>query len=228
MVASIEYSISDVMRKLFDIELSHYKKLKDSIATLEGKKDDVERVLRPRRIPSPIGGNDKRVYSEEQFTSLYNVIILQGFFPKPASIKGILRNAKKREDQVQYLIEAIGDRTEVAGVQFDSEALKRFLCELQTDFAFKEQKLSNPFVELPQLKEMSVVFALNHEGACAKDVMIMMDCYFSDDAQELERAYDIAQTLKEVTGTAAKYKSMIESRYKDAKALDNMLDVFKR
>lgn len=223
----MEYSISEVMRKLFNIELSHYKKLKDSIATLEGKEDG-KGVLRPKRIPSPIGGNDKRVYSEEQFTSLYNVVILQGFFPKPASIKGILTNAKKREDQVQYLREAIGRRTEVAGVQFDSKALKRFLDELQTDFAFKDQKLSNPFIELPQLKEMSVIFALNHEGACAKDVMIMMDCYFSDDSLELERAYEIAQTLNEVTGTAAKYKNMIESRYKDAKAFDNMLDIFKR
>jgi hypothetical protein len=224
----MEYSISEVMRKLFNIELSHYKKLKDSIATLEGKKDDVERVLRPKRIQSPIGGNDKRVYTEEQFTSLYNVIILQGFFPKPASIKDIFRNAKKREDQVQYLIEAIGERTEVAGVQFNSEALGRFLGELQTDFAFKDQKLSNPFVELPQLKEMSVVFALNHEGACAKDVMIMMDCYFSDNAEDLERAYKIAQTLDGVTGMAAKYKDMIENRYKEAKAFDDMLDIFKR
>ena len=224
----MEYSISEAMRKLFNIELSHYKKLKDSIATLEGKKDDDKRVLRPKRIPSPIGGNDKRVYKEEQFTSLYNVIILQGFFPKPASIKGILTNAKKREDQVVYLREAIGQRTEVAGVQINSEALERFLCELQTDFPFKDKKLSNPFLELPQLKEMSVVFALNHEGACAKDVMIMMDCYFSDDPQELERAYDIAQTLNEITGTAAKYKSMIENRYKEAKAFDDMLDIFKR
>lgn len=223
----MEYSISEVMRKLFNIELSHYKKLKDSIATLEGKEDG-KGVLRPKRIPSPIGGNDKRAYTVDQFDFLHNVIILQGFFPKPASIKGIVEKPKKRKDQVQYLIEAIGNRTEVAGVQFDSEALKRFLGELQADFAFNDQKLSNPFIELPQLKEMSVVFALNHEGACAKDVMIMMDCYFSDDAQELERAYDIAQTLNEVTGTAAKYKSMIESRYNDAKAFDNMLDIFKR
>jgi hypothetical protein len=223
----MEYSISEVMRKLFNIELSHYKKLKDSIATLEGKEDG-KGVLRPKRIPSPIGGNDKRAYTVDQFDFLHNVIILQGFFPKPASIKGIVEKPKKRKDQVQYLIEAIGNRTEVAGVQFDFEALKRFLGELQTDFAFNDQKLSNPFIELPQLKEMSVVFALNHEGACAKDVMIMMDCYFSDDAQELERAYDIAQTLNEVTGTAAKYKSMIESRYNDAKAFDNMLDIFKR
>lgn len=223
----MEYSISEVMRKLFNIELSHYKKLKDSIATLEGKEDG-KGVLRPKRIPSPIGGNDKRAYTVDQFDFLHNVIILQGFFPKPASIKGIVEKPKKRKDQVQYLIEAIGNRTEVAGVQFDSEALKRFLGELQADFAFNDQKLSNPFIELPQLKEMNVVFALNHEGACAKDVMIMMDCYFSDDAQELERAYDIAQTLNEVTGTAAKYKSMIESRYNDAKAFDNMLDIFKR
>lgn len=223
----MEYSISEAMRKLFEIELSHYKKLKDSIATLEGKEDG-KGVLRPKRIPSPIGGNDKRAYTVDQFDFLHNVIILQGFFPKPASIKGIVEKPKKRKDQVQYLIEAIGNRTEVAGVQFDFEALKRFLGELQTDFAFNDQKLSNPFIELPQLKEMSVVFALNHEGACAKDVMIMMDCYFSDDAQELERAYDIAQTLNEVTGTAAKYKSMIESRYNDAKAFDNMLDIFKR
>ena len=223
----MEYSISEVMRKLFNIELSHYKKLKDSIATLEGKEDG-KGVLRPKRIPSPIGGNDKRAYTVDQFDFLHNVIILQGFFPKPASIKGIVEKPKKRKDQVQYLIEAIGNRTEVAGVQFDFEALKRVLGELQTDFAFNDQKLSNPFIELPQLKEMSVVFALNHEGACAKDVMIMMDCYFSDDAQELERAYDIAQTLNEVTGTAAKYKSMIESRYNDAKAFDNMLDIFKR
>ena len=218
MVINIEYSIGQALIKLFKIELSEHKKLKDSIATLEGKEDG-KGVLKPKRIPSPIGGNDKRVYTEEQFDFLHNVILLQGFFPKPASIRDIL---------VQYLIEAIGNRTEVGGVQFDLKALRRFLCELQTDFPFKDKKLSNPFVELPQLKEMSVVFALNHEGACAKDVMIMMDCYFSDDPQELERAYDIAQTFEGVTGTAAKYKSMIESRYNDAKAFDNMLDIFKR
>ncbi|MFT4908501.1 MAG: hypothetical protein ACI978_002597 [Oleispira sp.] len=223
----MEYSISEAMRKLFNIELSHYKKLKDSIATLEGK-DDGKGILSPMRIPSTIGGNDKRLYKENQLAFLHNVIILQGFFPKPASIRGIVEKAKKREDQTQYLIEAIGDRTEVGGVQFNSKALKCFLSELQTDFSFKDQKLNNPFIELPQLQEMSVVFALNHEGACAKDVMIMMDCYFSEDSQELERAYEIAQTLNEVTGTAAKYKSMIESRYKDAKAFDNMLDIFKR
>ena len=126
------------------------------------------------------------------------------------------------------LIEAIGERTEVGGVQLDAKALQDFLNELQTDFSFNKNKLSNPFIELPQKQEMSVVFALNHEGACAKDVMIMMDCYFSEDSQELERAYDIAQTLNEVTGTAAKYKSMIESRYKEAKAFDDMLDIFER
>ena len=222
----MEYSISEAMRELFKIELSHYKKLKDSIATLEGKEDG-KGVLRPKRIPSSIGGNDKRVYFEDQFDFLHNVIILQSFFPKPASIRDILEKPKKRDDQVQYLLEAIGDRTEVGGVKFDLVALRRFLCELQSDFDFKYKKLTNPFAELPQLKEMSVVFALNHEDACAKDVMIMMDCYFSDDAQELERAYDISQTLNEVTGTAAKYKSMIENRYKDAKSFDDMLDVFK-
>jgi DNA-binding transcriptional MerR regulator len=227
VVINIEYSIGQALSKLFKIELSEHKKLKDSIATLEGKEDG-KGVLKPKRIPSPRGGNDKRVYTEEQFDFLHNVIVLQGFFPKPASIREILEKPKKREDQVQYLIEAIGDRTEVGGVQFNSKALKCFLSELQTDFSFKDQKLNNPFIELPQLQEMSVVFALNHEGACAKDVMIMMDCYFSEDSQELERAYEIAQTLNEVTGTAAKYKSMIESRYKDAKAFDNMLDIFKR
>ena len=223
----MEYSISQAIWKLFKIKLNSYKKLKDSIATLEAKKND-KGVLEPERIPSSTGGNDKRVYRENQLDFLHNVIILQGFFPKPANIRDIMLDTKKREDQVQYLIEAIGERTEVGGVQFESKALTRFLDELQTDFAFKDQKLTNPFVELPQLKEMSVVFALNHEGVCAKDVMIMMDCYFSDDAQELERAYDIAQSLNEVTGTAAKYKNMIENRYKDAKAFDNMLDIFKR
>ena len=90
----MEYSISEVMRKLFNIELSHYKKLKDSIATLEGKEDG-KGVLRPKRIPSPIGGNDKRAYTVDQFDFLHNVIILQGFFPKPASIKGIVEKPKK-------------------------------------------------------------------------------------------------------------------------------------
>jgi hypothetical protein len=223
----MEYSISQALRKLFKIELSEHKKLKDSIATLEGKENG-KGILRPQRISSEIGGNDKRVYREDQLDFLHNVIILQGFFPKPASIRDILEKPKKREDQVQYLIEAIGERTEVGGVQLDAKALQDFLNELQTDFSFNKNKLSNPFIELPQKQEMSVVFALNHEGACAKDVMIMMDCYFSEDPQELERAYDIAQTLNEVTGTAAKYKSMIESRYKEAKAFDDMLDIFER
>ena len=225
MVIDRERSGADAIKELFDVDLSQHKKFKDDITTLEGKGKAIGVLKLEKLAPLPDVRYGRRVYRDEHMAWLNNAILLQGFFSKPSVIKSILDKPEARIDQVQFLKEALGSRSEVGGIVFNPTALEQFLSELSTGINFEKEMLTNPFISLPQLDEMSVIYALNHEGACAKDIMMMMDAYFSND---LSKAYEIAQKLDDVRGVAAQYKTLIEKEYKDAQEFDDLLDFFQK
>lgn len=221
----MEYSSSEVVQKLFNVDINEYRKFKDSITTLEGKKNS-NSILKPKMIDIPGQHNKKRVYLEEQFIYFFNVIIIQGFFPKPKIISELLNDFEARSEQADFLSDTLLDRSEVGKIKLKPEEIKTFLDELKNpNFDFHNKRLTNPFSKLPQLENISLIGALAHENKATRESTMMMEQYFSGNLSE---SYEISKKITESEGIVSKYKERIEKEYREAEEFDSLLDSFKK
>ncbi|MDB1124685.1 hypothetical protein [Vibrio algarum] len=84
--------------------------------------------------------------------------------------------------------------------------------------------LPNPFTELPQLSlsgMTSVTQALIAQSAVLSQGQTMMLHFFND---ELELAYNASLNIDCSSPTLDRYRSLIHTRYNEAKSFDSLLD----
>lgn len=226
----MEYSSADAIRKLFKVDVAKKElaAFRNSIITLEGK-DDATRILDYERCnPEPGKRNSKRVYRDEHLPWLHNVIIIQGFFPKPQRIKDILSCSGDMRDSLLSIRDAIGKRVNLGRIQFNDTQLTSFFQAVGSGMDCKKDKLPNPFKSLPQLHGLSVIGALNHEAGYMAGMCDMLGAYWQ---QDIELAYQLASELRQKHNLdslpeLAKAVSMVEGKYKEAIDFRRLLDFF--
>ena len=226
----MEYSPAGAIKHLFNVEIgkSENKTFKNSIATLEGK-DPKRGVLDYiKREREPGARNKQRIYEEKHLPWLNNVVVIQGFFPKPDRIKELLTHSEDLKGAMEYVRSKIKGRLRLGQICFDGDRMEAFYNDLETITDFKLEYLTNPFVSLPQLDGLSVIGALNHEADFNGDMLNMLRAYYQ---QDIESAYKAAVSFRslpqyEQSPDLKEAVSMVERKYNEAIRFSSVLEIF--
>jgi len=225
----MEYTTPEAIRKLFSIDIARkeYKSFKDSITTLEGKQPKRGVLVYDWRSPEPGNYYGKRIYREEHLPWLHNVVVVQGFFPKPKCIEQLLSDSDELRGIFSEVKSRIGNRNSLGKIVFDEKGLGSFYKVIDNPVNFKKEYLPNPFASLPQLSGLSVISALNHEADYMADLCDMLGVYYRKD---IRSAYELAGVLKDNphfsdSPELVRAVSMIEDKYLDAIRFSKLLDI---
>lgn len=222
----LPYSRSQAIQKLFAVKLTIFPKFKNKIITLEDK-GCIE-----YQNEMAMGGKDsrgKRSYLPKQLNRLHNIILISGFYSKPAIVKDVADKFDRRQDHVMALRELLGDRNRVGEIYFVKGALRLFLDELEACRTLDEVKLTNPFIQLPHVVDNGtgqfpcVLDAYNSSDISMSQLEKMIAAYLDYD---LELAYKISRTLEAGAGSPHKIKQWIKREYHQAQRFDDDLDDF--
>lgn len=217
---------SRAIKNLFSLKLSDYPKFKEKLTTLE----DNGALLINKTPPS--GGHKsrgRREYFPEHLILLHNVVLISAIYPKPEVVLDIIKNLSYRLNCAKELDRLLNGRHEVGGIEFDSANLALFLAELKSAKTLNEFKLSNPFKVLPQTIPhsvdgyLSVLSAFHLPDASSSDFDKMMAFYLD---QKISEAYELTQTLTNVTNDQKRYVDLVLNTYHQAKEFDDVLESF--
>lgn len=211
----------DAIRTLFSIELSEHKGFKDLVYPLIRSKGVL--VVHKEHMG---GASNKHhlLISSKSLNKLYNAVLLQGFFADSKRVRAIFSDGAKRFEAAEVLATILLDRQSILGVAIQPELLSEFISKMKSDISLSEERLPNPFYELPQLSingVTSVMQALLAQSAVLTSGDAMMTHYFNG---ELKKAYRAACKLDTDHPVLIKYQTLIHQRYQDAKQFDNLLD----
>ncbi len=221
MKSEDRFSPPDAIRKLFSIELSEHKGFKDLVYPLIRSKGFL--VVHKE----PMGGaSDKHhlFIASKSLNKLYNAVLLQGFFADSKRVRAVFSDGAKRLEAAEVLATILLDRQSILGVGIQSASLSEFISKMKSNISLADERLPNPFHELPQLSingATSVMQALLAQSAVLSSGDVMMTHYFSG---ELEKAYRAACKLVTDHPVLVKYQTLIHQQYQDAKQFDNLLD----
>lgn|GEM_PF-2175116 len=214
-------STPEAIRALFSIELSKHKGFKDLVYPLVRYK----KFLKVHKVP--IGESSSReqlLIDKCSLNKLYNAVLLQGFFADSKRVRDIFSNNVKRKEAADFLETVVCGRQSVIGISLQSEALIEFISNLKSDFSLSDDKMPNPFEQLPQLSlngKTSLIQVLLVQSAVLSDGDTMMLNFLDGD---LKKAYDAACKLESDDQTLIKYKAIIVQKYQEAKEFDKLLD----
>lgn len=222
------YSSAEAVKKLFGVDIAKpdHRSFKDSITTLEGK-DLRSRILEYERFdPDPGKRNGRRLYREEHLPWLNNVILIQGFFPKPGRIKELLSNHEDIVANMQRVRCEIHNRSNVGKIEFNGARLISFFEMVDSKPDYRVVKLPNPFITLPQVHGLSVIGALNHESDYMADLCDMLGAYYRKD---IVASYEVASKLREnakctVSPELDRMVRMVEDKYSEAIDFSRLID----
>ncbi len=211
----------DAIRKLFSVELSEHKSFKDLVYPLVRSKG----FLIVNKEQMGIGSEKNHLLiARESLNKFYNAVLLQGFFADSKRVKAIFTDSSKRMEAAEFLNVILAGRQSVIGVGIQSEALEQFINIMKSSVSLSENRLPNPFYELPQLSIgniTSVMQALLAQSAVLSNGETMMLYYLNGD---LEKAYEAASSLQTEHPVLSKYQSLITQQYLEANEFDNLLD----
>lgn len=217
---------SRAIKNLFSLKLSDYPKFKEKLTTFE----DNGALLINKTPPS--GGHKsrgRREYFPEHLTLLHNVVLISAIYPKPEVVLDIVKSTSYRLSCAEELERLLSGRQNVGGIEFDSTNLALFLAELKTAKTLQDFKLSNPFKVLPQTIPhsvdgyLSVLSAFHLPDASSSDFDKMMAFYLD---QKISEAYELTQTLTNVTNDQKKYVDLVLNTYHQAKEFYDVLESF--
>ncbi|MHA9725339.1 hypothetical protein [Vibrio parahaemolyticus] len=210
----------DAIRKLFSVELSEHKSFKDLVYPLVRSKG----FLIVNKEQMGIGSEKNHLLiARESLNKFHNAVLLQGFFAD-SKRKAIFTDSGKRMEAAEFLNVILAGRQSIIGVGIQSEALEQFINIMKSSVSLSENRLPNPFYELPQLSIgniTSVMQALLAQSAVLSDGETMMLYYLNGD---LEKAYEAASSLQTEHPVLSKYQSLISQQYLEANEFDNLLD----
>ncbi|WP_025626916.1 hypothetical protein [Vibrio parahaemolyticus] len=211
----------DAIRKLFSVELSEHKSFKDLVYPLVRSKGFL--IVNKEQVGI---GSEKNhlLIARESLNKFHNAVLLQGFFADSKRVKAIFTDSGKRMEAAEFLNVILAGRQSIIGVGIQSEALEQFINIMKSSVSLSENRLPNPFYELPQLSIgniTSVMQALLAQSAVLSDGETMMLYYLNGD---LEKAYEAASSLQTEHPVLSKYQSLISQQYLEANEFDNLLD----
>lgn len=211
----------DAIRTLFSVELSEHKSFKDLVYPLVRSKG----FLIVNKEQMSIGSEKNHLLiARESLNKFHNAVLLQGFFADSKRVKAIFTDSGKRMEAAEFLNVILAGRQSIIGVGIQSEALEQFINIMKSSVSLSENRLPNPFYELPQLSIgniTSVMQALLAQSAVLSDGETMMLYYLNGD---LEKAYEAASSLQTEHPVLSKYQSLITQQYLEANEFDNLLD----
>ncbi|WP_041941343.1 hypothetical protein [Aliivibrio fischeri] len=221
---SNEYYIStpDAILKLFKINLSENKAFKDLVYPLVRSKN----FLKIKREQMAINSNKSHILiSNESLIKIYNAVLLQGFFADTKRIKDIFMSQAKRKESAEFLDLVVSGRQSILAIEIQSKELTSLIAKLRSkEFDLCNEKLPNPFKELPQLSLngiTSVMQTLLAQSALLTQDESMMIHFFNND---LEKAYASSSLLTSNHPTLFAYQTHIKQKYNEAIEFDNLLD----
>ena len=226
VLSELAYTRSQATQKLFGIKLAGFAKFKDKIITLENK------ACIHFENEMAMGGKHsrgKRSYLPSQLNRLHNVVLIAGFYSKPAIVKDVADNLSRRQEHVTALRELLAGRERVGDIQFDVAALASFLDRLEHCQSLDDECLPNPFIQLPQVidngtgQSPSVLDAYNSADMALTQLERMLAAYLDYD---IELAYQLSTELDLENGSALKFKHRIEKEYREAQRFDDLLESF--
>ncbi|MEY8198603.1 MAG: hypothetical protein RPS47_05130 [Colwellia sp.] len=226
MADGLAYSRSEAILKLFRIKLTDFPKFKNKIATLE---DKACISLEVEKATGATGSRGKRFYLPRQLNRLHNIILISGFYSKPAIVKDVADKLNRRQEHVAALRELLAGRDRIGNIQFDVGALTQFLNCLESCQSLDDQRLPNPFIQLPQVIDSGsgqfpcVLDAYNSADMALTQVEKMLAAYLDYD---IELAYQLSSSLEDSAGSSLKIKQWIEREYHEAQRFDDVLESF--
>lgn len=226
MDSLINYSRTKAVKKLFDINLSKHSSFKNRISTLEDNKSLNLVIEKPT---GSIGSRGKRYYLDSQLDRLHNVILISGFYSKPAIIKDIVNNPARRQEHVDVLRELLVGRDRIGDIQLNVETLENFLTSLEQCLSFDNVRLPNPFIQLPHVidngsgKSPCVLEAYSNSDIVLTKTEKMLAAYLDCD---IELAYQLSHDINFKDGATHKFKDWIEKEYHEAQRFDELLEDF--
>ncbi|MDW2253330.1 hypothetical protein [Vibrio sp. 1569] len=211
----------DAIRTLFSVELSEHKSFKDLVYPLVRSKG----FLIVNKEQMGIGSEKNHLLiARESLNKFHNAVLLQGFFADSKRVKAIFTDSNKRMEAAEFLNVILAGRQSIIGVGIQSEELEQFINIMKSSVSLSENRLPNPFYELPQLSIgniTSVMQALLAQSAVLSDGETMMLYYLNGD---LQKAYNAASSLQTEHPVLSKYQSLITKHYLEANEFDKLLD----
>lgn len=211
----------DAIRQYFSIELSEHKSFKDLVYPLVRS----EGFLKVHSESMGPGSRKNNLYIPyESLNKFHNAVLLQGFFANTQRVKAIFSDVGKRMEAAEFLKVFLVGRQSIVGVGIHSELLEQFINMMSSSISLTEERLPNPFHELPQLSIgniTSVMQALLAQSALLSHGDSMMLYYLNGD---LKKAYEVASSLQTEHPILTKYQSLIIKEYVEANAFENLLD----
>lgn len=222
----LTYTRVEAVQKLFGIKLTKHTKFKTKLSTLE---DNGSIYLVKEEPMGAIGSRGKRFYLPSQLNRLHNVILISGFYSKPAIIEDVANNLTRRQEHIVALRELLAGRDRVGDIEFDVEALGCFFDHLELCQSFDDERLPNPFIQLPHVIDNGtgqtpcVLDAYNNTDVALTQSERMLAAYLD---LEIEKAYKLSKNLESESGTVLKLKYWIEKEYREAQRFDDLLESF--
>jgi hypothetical protein len=220
------YKRSEAIQLLFGVKLTGFAKFKDKIITLENKE-----CINFEHEMAMGGANSrgKRSYLPSQLNRLHNVVLISAFYSEPAIVKALVDKLNHRQDRALALRELLAGRDRVGDIQFNTNALTSFLDRLEVCCSLDDERLPNPFIQLPQVidngtgKSPCVLDAYNSTDLALTQSERMLAAYLDLD---IELAYQLSTTLDSESNTIHKLKQWIEREYREAQRFDDLLGSF--
>lgn len=226
MIELNDISRSRAFKKLFGVELKDCNNFKNKLTTLED--NGTLECLKSE----PSGGRDSRgsrSYQPQHMDLLHNVVLISAIYPKPQTIKGIVKDFEQRHENANQIEKLIGGRKDIAGIQLDLNKFDQFLTGFRSERELDQFRLKNPFIVLPQTIKaeingyLSVLQAVRLPESGSSDFDRMMSFYLDE---EIEEAYELAQSLTGLKGDQKKYLKLVISTYRAAYDFEKAFESF--
>lgn len=214
-------TLPDAIDLLFGIKLSKNRKIKDCLDNFTREKSGFIPVHRDMVVH-----RDNKTISNEQHTTLFNAVVLQGLFSETRTVRKLLteNNPAFRNQMAELAKIILLGRNSLLGISLLPTEALNFIDVLASDADLTKVRLKNPFETLPQIVLESgtntiQTFLAQTAALSASDNM--MAHYLADD---IEKAWQAAQLVSSDNETVNKYKSLINKEYKEASEFDELLD----
>ncbi|BBB29880.1 hypothetical protein [Neptunomonas japonica] len=213
--------IPEAIKKLFGIDLAHYKPFKDLVYPLV-RSGFIQHKRKP--IPYSVSDRNHIWIAEGELIKLHNAILIQGVFTDTKTVKSFFEEKAKRVEKAKTIRYLLQDRQSATGIGLISYELQEFFKILESDEDLTSKNLPNPFIELPQLSlsgVTSLMQALLAQSAVISDDDSMLLLYLDG---QLEAAWGKAQHLESAHPILLKHKELINQEYLRATEFDQLLD----
>jgi hypothetical protein len=171
--------------------------------------------------------NDSHYLKAGQATILYNALLIDTIVVKPAQVKEVFRDKKKRAE-IAELAEAIliGKQT-VTGIALCSTNVADFLSGLKGDLNLYEERLANPYKKFPNQifgSHTGIVRVLLAQSQLLSAGDSVLVHFLNGD---IAKANEMAAMLP-AEGDTGLLRQMIQRQYQQASEFDDLLDFFKK